>query len=61
MLNFLRANIGTIIVIAIIILIVVLIIKNLVSDKKKGIGSCGCKCSECKAGCIYSQNDKTKK
>lgn len=61
MITFLKANWGTIIVLLILILIVALIIKKLVSDKKKGIGTCGGDCSNCHAGCPHAQNPPIKK
>lgn len=52
MLQFLQNNLSTIIAALIVILLVVLATRKMVKDKKKGIGSCGCKCSECpKAAC----------
>lgn len=56
MLSFLKANIGTIIVLLILIAIVVLIIRSLVKNKKSGKGTCGGDCSHCSAGCIHSQS-----
>ncbi len=44
MINFLAANLGTILVSAILIAIVALIIANLVGKKKKGQSACGCGC-----------------
>ncbi|MBR7072927.1 MAG: FeoB-associated Cys-rich membrane protein [Eubacterium sp.] len=37
----------TILTLAVLVLVVFLAIRKIVKDKKKGIGSCGCKCSEC--------------
>lgn len=47
MIEFLTANLGTILVGAIVVAIVILIIINMVKDKKKGKNSCGCGCSNC--------------
>ncbi|MBR6484393.1 MAG: FeoB-associated Cys-rich membrane protein [Clostridiales bacterium] len=47
MLEFLRGNIGNIIVIAIVALIVFLAIRAMVKNKKDGKSSCGCDCSGC--------------
>ena len=47
MLNWLKVNIGTIIVCAILILIVAGVIISMIRDKKKGKSSCGCGCSGC--------------
>ncbi len=47
MLNWLKINIGTIIVCAILILIVAGVIISMIRDKKKGKSSCGCGCSGC--------------
>lgn len=56
MLSFLKANLGTIIVLIVLVAIVFLIIRKLVKDKKKGVGACGCDCSNCHAGCMHAQN-----
>lgn len=47
MVEFLTANLGTIVVGAVLLAIVALIIVNMVKDKKKGKNSCGCGCSNC--------------
>ncbi|MGN1190461.1 MAG: FeoB-associated Cys-rich membrane protein [Candidatus Ornithospirochaeta sp.] len=47
MLNWLKVNIGAIIVCAILILIVAGVIISMIRDKKKGKSSCGCGCSGC--------------
>ncbi len=44
MINFLAANLGTIVVSVILLAIVALIIAYLVRQKKKGKSSCGCGC-----------------
>lgn len=47
MLAWMTQNIVTIIICAVLIAIVSAIIAKLVSDKKKGRSSCGCKCGSC--------------
>ena len=47
MLQFLQNYYVTIITVAILALIVTAIIVKLIKDKKKGVGSCGCKCCDC--------------
>ena len=44
MLEWLTANLGTILISAGLIVIVALIIRSIVRDKKAGISSCGAKC-----------------
>lgn len=47
MLEFICANIGTIIVFAILVIIVGAIIYKIYRDKKQGKSSCGCNCASC--------------
>ncbi len=47
MLEWLSANIGSIIIGAVILVILVLIIRSLLKNKKQGKTSCGCGCSSC--------------
>ena len=47
MLEFLSANIGTIIVAAILLVIVFFAVRAIVREKKKGQCSCGCNCGSC--------------
>ena len=47
MLEWLTANLGTILISAGLIVIVALIIRSIVRDKKAGISSCGAKCGAC--------------
>ena len=49
MLEWLTANLGTILITAGLIVIVALIIRSIVRDKKAGISSCGAKCGGCGA------------
>ena len=49
MLEWLTANIGTILITIGLIVIVALIIRSIVRDKKAGISSCGAKCGGCGA------------
>ena len=55
MLEFLQANYVTIITILVLAGIISLVIRRLVLDKKKGIGPCGKKCSECAKSCCCEQ------
>lgn len=58
MLTFIKANIGTIIVVLIVAAAVCAIIVKLVKDKKRGKSTCGCggDCCNCHAGCSHAQN-----
>ncbi|MCD8188345.1 MAG: FeoB-associated Cys-rich membrane protein [Ruminococcus sp.] len=47
MLDFLKENIGTIIVGLIVFAIVALIVIKMVRDRKQGKSSCGCGCEHC--------------
>ncbi len=47
MLEFLTANIGTILIGLLVAGIIALIILSMVLDKKKGKSSCGCGCANC--------------
>ena len=47
MIEWISANIGTIIVGIIIAVIVAAVIVKLHRDKKRGISSCGCDCASC--------------
>ena len=47
MLEFLAANIGTILIGLLVAGIITLIILSMVLDKKKGKSSCGCGCANC--------------
>ena len=63
MLQWLQANIGTIIVCAVLIAVLTAIIINLINNKRKGKNSCncGCGCSGCamKDSCHVPTQDKT--
>lgn len=52
MLNWIVANIGSIIVALVLVLIVTAIIVKMIRDKKRGKSSCGCGC----AGCAFSKS-----
>ena len=57
--EWLSANIGSIIVFLIIVLIVGCIIWKMVRDKAAGRSSCGCKCANCpSAGVCHSKMKK---
>ena len=45
--DWLKQNLGTIVVSLVLVAIVVLIIAKMVRDKKNGKSSCGCGCANC--------------
>lgn len=45
--NWLIENLGTILVCTVLILIVAAIVRSMIRNKKKGVSSCGCGCSNC--------------
>ncbi|MBR4580324.1 MAG: FeoB-associated Cys-rich membrane protein [Lachnospiraceae bacterium] len=47
MIQFITANIGTIVIALVVAGIVAAIIVSIVRDKKKGKSSCGCGCENC--------------
>ena len=47
MLEFIKDNVGTIVISLILIGIFALIIKSMIREKKKGKSSCGCNCAHC--------------
>ena len=47
MLGWLLENIATMIICAVLIAVVAVIIISMVKNKKKGVSSCGCGCSNC--------------
>ena len=47
MLNWISANIGTILTSLILLAVVGLIIRSLLRQKKQGKSSCGCNCAHC--------------
>jgi hypothetical protein len=47
LLPFLKANIGTILIIAALVCIVGLIIARMIINRRRGRSSCGCGCSGC--------------
>ena len=49
--EWLSANMGTIVVSLILIAIVIWDIKKIISDRKKGIKSCGMNCTGCTESC----------
>lgn len=59
MLAFLKANIGTIVVLLIVLILVALTVLKLVTDKRKGKCTCGCNCGSCSAACPHAQGVNT--
>lgn len=52
--DFIKENLGTIIVSLILIIVVIIIIKNMINKKKKGISlSCGGDCAHCHIACNH--------
>lgn len=47
MIDYLIANAGTIIVLAVLVAIIVAIVVKMIRDKKKGKGLCSCGCAGC--------------
>ncbi len=47
MLNWIIANLATIIICAILVVVVSLVVIKMIRDKKQGKGSCSCGCSGC--------------
>ena len=47
MLQWISANIGTILISLVLLAVVALIIRSMVHDKKQGKSSCGCNCAGC--------------
>ena len=47
MLDWISANLATVIICAVLIAVVAAIIVNMAGKKKKGKSSCGCGCSDC--------------
>ena len=63
MVEWLEANIGTIIVSIILVIIIFLVVYGMIKNKKKGKTTCGCGCANCamSASCHKqpSKEDKT--
>lgn len=65
MFNWLSANMGTIIVVAVLIVIIALIIRSMIKDKEKGQNPfCGGRCADCHGVChmkdkIEKDSEKT--
>lgn len=47
MIQWLSANIGTILICLVLLVIVGLIVRSLIRQKKRGKSSCGCGCAHC--------------
>jgi hypothetical protein len=45
--EFLKQNVGTIAVLAILATVITLIAVRIVRNKRRGVSSCGCGCSDC--------------
>ena len=57
MVEWLTANIANIVITAVLVVIVFCIIRKLISDKKRGISSCGGNCAHCQLSgtCHYKK------
>ena len=60
MVEFLKNNIGTIIVAAVLLCVVVSIIVANIKNKKRGKTSCGCGCSSCSMASICHKKPENK-
>lgn len=61
MIEWIVANIGSIIVVAVLAVIVTAIIVNMIRNKKRGKSSCGCGCDGCAfSGSCHSVASKSK-
>ncbi len=58
MIQFLRENIATVIVLAVLALAVALAIGKMVKDRKNGIGPCGQRCEDCARECPHAKNEE---
>ena len=58
MIEFLKNNLGTIIVFLVLALIVTLITVKIIKDKKHGKSSCGCNCQHCENTKYCHKNPK---
>ena len=54
MLEWLAANIGTIIVALIVIAVIAFVVARMVKDKKEGKSSCGANCAHCACPVSYT-------
>ena len=56
MLQWIDANIGTILICLVLIVVVFFIVRSLLRQKKQGKSSCGCNCAHCAMhGSFHSQ------
>ena len=55
--EWLAANMGTIVVSLVLIAIVILDIRKLISDRRKGKRSCGMNCPGCSGSCSHSNTE----
>lgn len=58
MMDWLRNNLGSMIVLLLLIVIVAVIIMRMVRNKKQGVTGCGCKCSHCPMGEACQENER---
>lgn len=57
--EWLSANIGTILVLLIVCALVALVVRKMIRDRRKGKSSCGCNCAHCAmAGSCHSANQQ---
>ena len=57
--DWLKANLATVIILAILVFVVALIVINLIKNKKQGKTSCGCGCTSCPmSGSCHKQKNK---
>jgi len=60
--EFIKDNLGTIIVLLAVIAVIALIVYNMYKDKKAGKTACGCKCSGCaNAGICHASREESDK
>ncbi|MBP5168647.1 MAG: FeoB-associated Cys-rich membrane protein [Oscillospiraceae bacterium] len=50
MMQWIFANLGTIIICMILVAVVLIILYNMIKNKRKGKSPCGCNCGSCPAG-----------
>ncbi len=60
MIEFLSANLGTIVVFLVVIAVVGFVTAKLIKDKKSGRSSCGCGCENCQSADICHKKENMK-